>query len=167
MNAKYNTSSNPERSPPHQPAEPPTPKKGGRLNNTSINEMKNQSVCLISAKNEVATLYAAEKERVGRKGKRMKKGRLQEIVEDVKNKQKLPCDFVVDYNVVKKRIQRKSIVVVNKGQGVVSPLIDIEPHFVDVILKMAQIGKSLTPTQCLTLMNDLIKGTEYQDRLVK
>ena len=50
-----------------------------------------------------------------------------------------------------------------KGSGQVSPLLKIEPQFVQVVIQMARIGDPLTPTKALGLINDMIAGTKYRD----
>ena len=96
----------------------------------------------------------------------MKKGRLGQIVDIVKKKRGLPEDFTVSSALVRKRINRGSIVNAHKGSGQVSPLLPLEPHFVSIILKMAQMGESLTPSKSIALINNIIQGTKHQKELI-
>ena len=57
---------------------------GGRPKGATKEKHVNCKVAIIAAKNEIATLYADEKERENNKKKRMRKGRLAEIISKVK-----------------------------------------------------------------------------------
>ena len=48
-----------------------------------------------------------------------------------------------------------------------SPLADIEPLIVGIILQMARIRQCLTPSKGLALINSIIEGTSVQEKLKK
>lgn len=54
-----------------------------------------------------------------------------------------------------------------RGKGHVSPVEAMEPILVDFCIKLARMGQPLGKEQVLCLANDLIKGTESQERLVE
>ena len=71
-------------------------------------------------------------------------------------------DFKFPFKSMKTRIARNSI----SANGTNSPIIFIEHKFVDLILCMSNIKRSLKPSECLMLINELIDGTEIQNRLI-
>ena len=64
---------------------------------------------------------------------------------------------------MKSRIKADSL----DGNGKKSPVSDIEPKLVALILCMTNIKRTLTMSQVLELANDLIKNTETQIRLIE
>lgn len=64
---------------------------------------------------------------------------------------------------MKSRIKADSL----DGNGKKSPVSDIEPKLVALILCMSNIKRTLTMSQVLELANDLIKNTETQIRLIE
>mmetsp|Transcript_31321 Transcript_31321/g.37267 ORF Transcript_31321/g.37267 Transcript_31321/m.37267 type:complete len:250 (-) Transcript_31321:858-1607(-) len=140
---------------------------GGRPKGGTKYKHLNCKVALITAKNDIAILYADEKKRANNKKKRMRKGRLAEIISKVKRQGGLPDKVKLSPKVIQKRVDRGGLIVMNeKGSGQVSPLLEIEPQFVQVVIPMARIGDPLAPTKDLELIHDMIAGTKYQD-LVK
>ena len=71
-------------------------------------------------------------------------------------------DFKFPFKSMKTRIARNSI----SANGTNSPIIFIEHKFVDLILCMSNIKRSLKPSECLMLINELIDGTEIQNHLI-
>ena len=53
-----------------------------------------------------------------------------------------------------------------KGFGPKSPMAEVEPQLVQLIIKMSRIRRCLTPSQCLHLANDLISGTETEQKVI-
>ena len=51
--------------------------------------------------------------------------------------------------------------------GHTTPLQRIEPEIVSVLIQMARIRQSLTPSQAIQLINSMIVGTSVQRELVK
>ena len=70
--------------------------------------------------------------------------------------------FVFHYETALSRIRRKKL----KGDGTFSPLTEIEPQLVQLVVCMSKIKRSLTMTEGLHLCNELITGTEIQQRLL-
>ena len=71
--------------------------------------------------------------------------------------------FRFPYTTFRARIDRESY----NGDGTKSPLSDIEPKLVSLISCMSNIKRSLTVTEGLMLVNDIIKGTNAQQKLIK
>ena len=140
--------------------------KGGRPKGATIAKKRDCDSSFIAARNEIATIFHKEKKKCGKK--RMRKGRLAEIIRDVKKRRSLPDDFDVPSALVRKRSQRNNLMLVNKnGRGNVSPLLQYEPTFVDLMIQMGRIHRSLTPSGALALINDSIATTPAQDALIK
>jgi len=61
-----------------------------------------------------------------------------------------------------KQVNVKGLIVSNlKGSGQVSPLQNIEPQIVEVLIQMSRICETLTPSRAIALINDMIIGTSY------
>ena len=50
--------------------------------------------------------------------------------------------------------------------GPASPMAEVEPILVDLIIKMSTIRRCLTPSQCLHLANDLVAGTDTEKKVI-
>ena len=141
---------------------------GGRPIGSTKEKLVNSEVSIVAAKNEIATLYAEERDKAKRQKMRVKRGLLSKITTQVRKKRSLPEDCVISPRAILRRVDRKRVVVLNKnGSGQVSPLLEIEPEFVKVMIQMARIGEPLTPTRALLLINDLIAGTKYVNILME
>lgn len=90
-------------------------------------------------------------------------GRLDAIIDEVKKKRKI--DANISKKFVRKRICRNKITVVTPS-GPDSPLASIEPKILQVILSMAEIREPLQSSRYIHLINDMIKDTPSQQKLV-
>ena len=117
---------------------------------------------LIDGKNEITRKYAE----VLRKNKtqRVRKGLLNEIIEDVRKKKGIKDK--ISPLAIRKRVQRNSLDNHHLAGGQVSPLQRIEPIIVNIIVQMARMRQCLTPSKGLLLVNSLINGTRIQGELV-
>ena len=83
-----------------------------------------------------------------------------------KKKNNLPENVVIKQNSIQKRIYwKKEMVQIHSTNGHTSPLIEIEPTLVKIILQMAKIRECLTPSKALFLINNVIKATKYETKL--
>ena len=114
---------------------------------------------MLAAKNEITSEYKLEMDQSS--VKRMKRGRLAEIISEVKRKNNLDKDVVILESTIRKRLTRGTTFSDGVG-GHTSPLSKLEPTFVATILQMARIRQSLTPVQALELINGMIKGAAAQ-----
>ena len=78
---------------------------------------------------------------------------------------KLDNTFQFSYNSCKSRIRRKKSI--SKGKGGQSPLKDVEPKFVDIILSLSDIGCPVSVGETMTLIQSLIHNTPSQERLIE
>ena len=92
-----------------------------------------------------------------------KKRLYERIHEEEKLLHNLPHDFDFSYKTVLSRISHNLFA----GDGYQCPLIDIEQKIIDLIICMSKIKRSLTVSEGLNLVNDLIKDTDIQKRLIK
>ena len=61
----------------------------------------------------------------------------------------------------------KNILIMNKnGKGAVSPLLQYAHECVELMIQMARIHRTLTPSGALALINDSIAGTAAQTLLM-
>ena len=49
--------------------------------------------------------------------------------------------------------------------GSTSPMLQVEAHLLDLILKLAAMNQLITPTEGLALANSLIEGTSMKEKL--
>jgi hypothetical protein len=90
------------------------------------------------------------------------------IVTEVKQKRNLPEDFDVKKDTVMKRIARERTILEAHQQkgGHCSPLEEIEPSIVQLVLCMSKFRQALTSAQIKDLVNSAIHNTEYQQKLI-
>ena len=118
---------------------------------------------LIHAKNEIARKFAAVKKSTKR-GKCMRKGQLEAIIQEVKVKNDI--DSEISPSAIRRRLERNSLQSHHVAGGQISPLLRMEPTVVEIILQMARIRQCLTPSKGLQLVNSLISGTKLQQELI-
>ena len=94
----------------------------------------------------------------------LKRGCLAEIIRKVKRTNNLPESVVIHESMIRKRLTGGTEFLNGVG-GHTSPLLDIEPSFVSIILHMARIHHSLTPAQALNLINGMINMAPVQHKL--
>ncbi len=65
---------------------------------------------------------------------------------------------------MRERLKRGST---NGHVGQVTPMAEVEPYLVELILQLAKMRTPITSAQGLELANSLISGTEMEDKLVE
>ena len=138
--------------------------KGGRPTGSTKSKRRVCELALLAVKNEIATTYESERKLAGKK--RLKRGRLDEIIEESKSRNGLPEDLTINKNLIRQRM-KQTVVVNTPHSGLTSPLISIEPLIVGILIQMAQIRQCLTPSEAVQLINSLIKDTQLQQDLIK
>lgn len=138
--------------------------KGGRPAGTTHASRKLAELKIVDAKNEIAKEYAAVMKKHKRIGTRVRKGTLELIIKKVSKKMEIK-DTILPAT-IRQRYYRKHIVSHHVG-GHISPLNSIEPTIIEIILQMARIRQSITPSKGLMLVNSLIKGMPIQKELIK
>ena len=110
-------------------------------------------------------MYNKEKAKAKREKKRMRKGRLAEIISSIEQKRNLPVGSTIKESLVRKRITRgKSFITTKKGLQ--SPLLAMENLLVRTIIQMARVRQCLTPSQGVALVNSMIEGTQIKTKLM-
>ena len=118
---------------------------GGRPKGATNILRQSTETKIVTARNEIALIFAGEKRKAKSQNKRMKKGRIQEIINEVKTKFNLPSDFTVSTKLIRYCERSGSLMVAHKkGSGQYSPLVDLEPQFLSLIIQMSRIGDPLT-----------------------
>ena len=97
--------------------------------------------------------------------KRLKRGRLNEIIQKVKSKNDLLDDVPVSKSMIHQRTKGAAVVEVTHP-GTTSPLSSIEAQVVQILIQMAQIRQCLAPIEVVQLVNSLINGTQVQKDLI-
>ena len=143
----------------------PTQKKGSRpVGTTMVNKLKKEvatRLCL----DQIAIEYHSMRKDARADGRKAERGTFTSIVKRAKEKYGLGDDVVIHESTIRGREHRNSLIV--KSMGPESPMADVEPVLVDLIIKMSTIRRCLTPSQCLHLANDLIAGTETEQKVIK
>jgi hypothetical protein len=105
-----------------------------------------------SAMKEVAE-WLARNTTKSRSKKRLKKGLLQGVINVAKEKFDLDDSINICCGTVRQRVQQNS----NGGHiGQASPMLDVEPYLVDLIIKLGEMRQPITTSQGLQLANSLI-----------
>jgi hypothetical protein len=52
-------------------------------------------------------------------------------------------------------------------KGAYSPMLEVEPYLVELIIKLAEMRTPITTSQGLQLANSLIKGTSVEEQVIK
>ena len=139
-------------------------KKPGRPKGTT-DQLKSMNQQLrIDLTNEITEEYNNMMTKAINLNKKVKKGTLCELID--KKKKERGVNFTIKHQTIRRRIVRQKLFHTHRG-GHRSPLEEIEHVAVSIIIQMARIRQPLTPSKGLSLINDLISGTEYEDKLVK
>mgnify|MGYP003333995770 CR=1 FL=1 len=143
----------------------PDRSNGGRPVGATNQKRKMCAMALIATANEIALQYKIEKDSLKRAKKRMKKGRLSELIKETKEKNNLPVDAVITKTQICQRLKRNAPITL-KHAGLTSPLAPVEPKIISTIVQVAHICMAISPSQGIRLINDLIDGTPVQQDLI-
>lgn len=138
--------------------------KGGRPAKSTDKKKKGNELALVASKNEIASIFAAEKKLSGKK--RLPRGRLSCIISEVKLRNNLHEDTVIMRSCIRSRLKKERTCVLQSHPGTPSPLLAYEMEFVLVLIQMARMRESLSPTESMELINAVIRGTQAQRDLV-
>jgi len=84
------------------------------------------------------------------------------IITAAKDKYQIPEDLELNKDTISKRVKQGS-----KGgkRGLQSPMLEVEPYLVELIIKLADMRTPITTSQGLQLANSLIKGTSVEEKV--
>mmetsp|Transcript_12989 Transcript_12989/g.15242 ORF Transcript_12989/g.15242 Transcript_12989/m.15242 type:complete len:125 (-) Transcript_12989:809-1183(-) len=107
-------------------------------------------------KNEISLRYDDERKQAEKK--RLKRGCIDEIITNTKQKNLLPAECVIDKCMIRQR-QKRNVFVLNPHAGHSSPLSSAEPDIIATLIQMDKMRHSLTPSQSLKLINSMIRDS--------
>ena len=139
--------------------------KGGRPLGTTDAVKFNQKHITMSCLDAIAHEFHEQKNVAKREGRNEKKGYIERIIEAKRKEFNLPDDVKLDKEAIRARHYRGNLSVASMGP--ISPMAEVEPQLVELIIRMSRIQRCLAPIQCLLLANDLIAGTKYEDKVLK
>ena len=140
-------------------------KKGGRPSGTTDDEKVKKDETIRLAQDSMAIEYDHKRKESKRFGRKLENGFLEKLVKKWKIKYRLDDSVKINKATIRSRSYNQRLIVTSMGPR--SPMADVEPVLVDLIIKMSRIRRCLTPTQCLHLANDLVKGTETEKEVIK
>jgi hypothetical protein len=90
---------------------------------------------------------------------RLRKGALTEIIAESKRKYLLEDNITINEGSIRQRLKRST----KSGiKGTKSPMAEIEPYIVTMIIQLANMRVPITTSQGVQLCNSIIKGTKYE-----
>ena len=138
-------------------------RNGGRPKGTTIIKKQHYKETYIAAKNEITSLFKKEQEKCKKQGETLPNGWLKSTIERVSSKRGLPPGTKIPLSTIRSRKQA----VVLTEHGPTTPMHQVEPHLVTLILAMAQARRCMGASECLALANDLIRGTEVEKQIIE
>ena len=139
--------------------------KGGRPKGTTVKSSQAeydiyQKVCA-----EAARDFQNALDEVAKTGKcRMKKGLLDQIIQDVKTRHNVE-HFEIPLATIRKRISRKNLAPPHRG--LVSPMEKIEPMLVELCIRLGRARQPLKCKNFLPLVNSIIKGSLTEKEVIE
>ena len=94
----------------------------------------------------------------------MKKEYFSQLIEAKKKKYKLSDHIVRSPSLARAYVYGDNIIVNSIGHD--SPMMEVKPSLLNLLIMMSQIRRYLTPIQCLKLASDLISGTKTGKKMI-
>ena len=139
--------------------------RGGRPVGTTIVFKHEFELRRVKVQNNISVKYVFGKRSLPY-GKRLPRGRLNEIIESVTSKYGLDSSDVCPIT-IRQRATRSDDAIVNRmHDGHISPMAKVEDKLVGLIIQMARIRHLLTPSSSLKLANDFISGTQTEKDVI-
>ena len=139
-------------------------KKPGRPKGSTDRLKFNNEQLRIDLTNEITEEYNDLIQKANDVNKKVTRGTLNMLIN--KKIKERGADFTIKHQAIRRRIVRKKLFHTHRG-GHRSPLQEMEHIAVGIIIQMARIRQPLSPTKGLSLINDLIRGTAYEKKLVE
>ena len=140
-------------------------KKVGRPIGSTDKSKLEKEVRIRLAMDDMAIEFDTMRREANRKNKYIKKGSLDKIIYKYKEKYCIEDNVEIKPATIRRRSYKNSLIVSSFGPK--SPMAEVEPVLVDLIVKMSTIRRCLTPSQCLHLANDLVAGTEIEKKVIE
>ena len=137
----------------------------GRKTGTSSTALQRKQVLHDKAKHKITEVFFCklQSKRSCNKKQRTENGTYLSIFNKVKKEMKLDDSFNFTHKSCLSRIKREKLF--PNGTGSKSPLVDVEPKFIDIILSLADIGTPVSVGETMCLLQSLIHNTPSQQRL--
>lgn len=119
----------------------------------------------IAAMNQILHIYSKERNMMKRKKKKMRQGRLQKIINEVKEQNNLPNDLCINVKTIWERICGEKEMLYRMGAA--SPLEPVDEKMVATMIRLAQIYHPVRHSVAIYLVNTMIEGTPVQDALIE
>ena len=94
----------------------------------------------------------------------MRRGRLQEIIKEVRTQNNIPEDVIINASTIQQRCRRKRTQVFSSGTP--SPLQAVETRMIATMIQLVRIRQPVTPSQAVSLANSMISGNPVQQELI-
>jgi len=125
-----------------------------------LKRKKSYELASLAAKNEMTEIYDKHKRKASKK--RLPLRHLTSIICNVKKRNSFPDDVLITESCVQQRIKTKTLHVVASNPEPLSPLHVYRMEFSQVIIQMARMRESLSPSESVHLINSMIAGTQAQ-----
>lgn len=147
-------------------ASAPKPRnKGGRPKGSTKAAGINNDLRRKQAVNYVCIEYAEAKEEAKREGKkRVEDGLRKKLCKEAKAKFELDGEFNVPESTIRSRMKADNLTVFNTGQS--SPVLEMEPFLVAIIMSSWECNVPLTVGECILIANNLIEGTQFEQDVI-
>jgi hypothetical protein len=147
----------------YAPMESTSSKIAGRPKGTTIAAGKSLEQRVDLATKE-AVDWLANYNKKSKSKKRLKKGLLMEVIRAAKEKYFVDDNISICCGTVRQRVKRNS----NSGHvGQTSPMLQVEPYLVELIIKLAEMRQPITTSQGLQVANSLINGTSTKKTVIE
>ncbi len=140
-------------------------KRSGRPKGTTCAGKKKEIERIESCKTSIVKEALKVKQQMNADGKRTKRGFLAQLIKQKKEEFELGDDVVISIKTIRNRMFYNLTDDVTMGPK--SPMHDLEDMLVDVLIKMCQCRQPLTRSEGLAFANSLIKGTPYEEKVIK
>jgi len=141
-----------------------TAQQGGRPKGTTEAATKELERNIELATQESVLLFKEKRKENRSSKKRLRYGLLDDIIKSAKKKFSVPDDVTIRKDCIRQRVKRNSS---SNQAGQQSPMIEIEPYLVELIIKLSSMRMPITSSQGLELANSLIAGTSTERKVVE
>ena len=152
-------------------AQPQTKKRkrapGGRPKGSTDEAKRKQKEKITTATNEVSVAYGKHLNERKAAGRTAERGYFDKLVAAARTKHGLTEEqFDPLQETIKQRHNRNPANMAVAHRGTPSPMEEVEPYLVQMIIKLCEICRTITKDELLLLANSIIKGTVYEDRVI-
>jgi hypothetical protein len=140
-----------------------TAQQGGRPKGTTEAAAEELERNMELATQESVLLFKEKRKENRSSKKRLRYGLLDDIIKSAKKKYSVPDDVTIRKDCICQRVKRN---LASNHAGQQSPMIEIEPYLVELIIKLSSIHMPITSVQGLELANSLIAGSSTEEKVL-